>query len=338
MDMQPTEGQIQASASSVGRRSVHPAIYLGTVVFTVVSGLVVVTTFLCSLAARHMLPPLPVSGNLVFDEKMEFVRRRDGFACEVMAAGSSMTLNNLHSAVFSRAMAPGERLLNLGAWGMKISDTRDVLAFALERSKPREVVLVTGPMDFYQDRIHDFVDRSKLTPMVNGRSYPWLVAMNLDVQYYWNNRLRMPSLRSSRQDYESLAFDASGAVLLEVREPAVDAARWNELVDCGRFDDRQYRAFAGLAEDLRARGITLVCAQAPLRGTAIPAVQVAPLRAHWRRLAEVCAAHGHRFVNVQERLSLPDECFADYSHLNVDGAERFTASLVEDLGRPDPGR
>ncbi|MBA3684390.1 MAG: hypothetical protein H0W72_04030 [Planctomycetes bacterium] len=330
----PSAQREAAVASAVGRRTIHPALYLGVLAVTVGLGLAAIATFLCSLAARHMLPPLPVSGNLAFDEKIEFIRRRDGFTCEVLAVGSSMTLNNLHSGEFARAMADGERLLNVGAWAMKISDSREMLTFALERAAPRQVVMVSGPMDFYRDRDHAFVNRAKLAPMVDGNSYPWQVAKNLDVQYYWNNRMRMPALRSSTTSYESVAFDASGAVLLDIHQPDVDAIRWNQLVDCARFDKRQYKAFSELAADLRSRGIALVCAQAPLRADSIPSGQLEPLRAHWRTLADVCSAHGHRFVNVHERLELPEDCFADYSHLNVDGAARFTASLVEALAQP----
>jgi hypothetical protein len=75
-----------------------------------------------------------------------------------------------------------------------------------------------------------------------------------------------------------------------------------------------------------------VCAQAPIRDDAFAACEQPALRAHWARLDAILSAHGYRFHNLHGELALGRECFADYSHLNAEGARRFTEALLARCG------
>jgi hypothetical protein len=327
--------------ASAGRPHANAKRYLAVFAATVLIAAAAVAGFLCNLSRQGRLPPLPISGNICLDEKIEWLRQRGDLRCDVLAAGSSMTLNNLASERLRAALPPTTSYLNVGAWGLKIGDTSDVIGYALEKCRPRLVVLVCGPMDFYRGPPLNVVKKNEYDTVISGAWYPLLVARHLDLAYYLRRSGNLAELRTSRGDYDSLLFDDCGGITLEIDRAHINPQRWDEHVRAELFDERHYRALDDLAARLEHAGIALICAQAPLRADALG--EAVALEAHWRRLGDIMALHGFRFINCHGRLDIANDEFADYSHLNRDGACAFTDEFmresVDDVARAlSPGR
>lgn len=309
----------------------HPRHYLLIVAMVVVAAVGVTGGWTWNTAASGRLAPVPLSGSISFDEKMEWLWKGGERRWDVLAVGSSMTLNNLDGATVAAGLPRDAAFVNAASWSMKIADSQALIDYVAEVREPRAVLLVTGPMDFY-GAAQGFVRREQLDTLRTTTAYPLLVARHFDPLWYWQRADAIGAQRADRSWYTSLRFDDWGCVPLDVRWPAVAEDRWNERPRLEQVSDRQYTALAAIADRLAARGTLLVCAQAPIRADAVAACGEDRLRAHWARLEAILAARGLRFHNLHDDLALGVEAFADYSHLNADGARRFSAALMERCG------
>src|SRR5205807_3068303 len=129
-----------------------------------------------------------------------------------------------------RALPPGTQYFNAGSFGLKINQTRKLAGVLVSRERPKVVLLVCGPMDFY----HDFqmpvtMDDSELDRFIAGGWYPLFVSRHFDFRYYVTSAREVRRLRSSRTEYMSLDFDAWGGLALDIHYPHVDGVRWNTV-------------------------------------------------------------------------------------------------------------
>jgi hypothetical protein len=314
------------------RSELHPTHYLLVMALVVMAALGVVGAWTLRAASGGRLAPVPLSGSVSFDEKMEWLFRRGERRWDVLAIGSSMTLNNLDCAALAERLPRGIGFANAASWSLKMGDTRALLEYVERVREPRAVVIITGPMDFYRGQSKVFVKPAELDFYRSTGSYPLLVARYFDPWWYYGRSENIAEQRASRAWYSSLDYDSWGGVPLEVHWPTVEADRWNERPRPALIDQRQYREFERLVAACAAHHQRLVCAQPPIRDDAFGECDQAALRAHWARLSAILAAHGYRFYNLHGELPLGRECFADYSHLNAEGAHRFTEALLARCG------
>jgi len=272
------------------------------------------------------------TGILSFDEKMRFMRNRTNLQCDVLVIGSSMALNNFHSETFLKQLPPGSTLLNTGVWGMKIAHTRDFVGLLLKLYRPKTVIMVSGLMDFYPDgRKAELFDHQEVERFVRRGPYWWGVATHFDLLYYLDTSKDIKRFRNTRADYYSVMFDSGGGVPLQVSFPNIDASRWHEQITVSKISEAAYGELDKLVETIRTAGIGMVYVQPPLRKTSVPPESVPALERHWERLNTILTQHEAKLVNLQKELSLEDEFFADYSHLNEKGAVIFTERVASQV-------
>jgi hypothetical protein len=278
------------------------------------------------LDKRGRLVAPAFTGNEAFDEKIRFVRERGTAACDVLAIGSSMAQNSIASEPLIARLPPGTSYLNAGFLGAKMTDTQRVLDFYLARAHPRVVVLVCGAMDFVGDVSETApFDAGDVDHYLRGGSRWWATCKSGDPLYYLNASRLIARRRASRADYWSVKFDRGGAVPLEMHYPAVDDRRWNTMWRT-EVSEKQYAALAAIVAMLAQRHIQLVCVQPPVRAAALDEAQlVAAAQRHWQRVDELLARGGAggattRLLNLEREMPLSDPYFADYSHVNADGA------------------
>jgi hypothetical protein len=314
------------------RTDLHPAHYLMVLAMVVAAALGVTCAWTFHTARAGRLAPVPLSGSVSFDEKMEWLWKRGERRWDVLAIGSSMTLNNLDCGELAARLPPGVTLANASSWSLKIADTRALYDYLSDIRRPRAVVLVTGPMDFYGGAQTGFVKPAQLDFFRGTAVYPLLVARYFDPWWYYGRADQIAGQRASRDWYTSLDFDPWGGVLLDVRWPTVNEERWNERPRPDRIDQRQYAELERLVATLARDHVALICAQAPIRSDAFAQCDQRGVCAHWARVAAILSAHGYRFHNFHGELSLPREDYADYSHLNAEGARAFTTALLARCG------
>ena len=266
-----------------------------------------------------------ISGNVCFDEKVRFLRNSPTKQCDVLVIGSSMALNNIDSEAMLKHLPPGTRLLNAGAYNMKISQTRALLDCLLAVYRPRNVIFVCGLMDFNKTPgPTQFFDASEVIRFINGRSASIPILLrHFDLQYYVKWSSRILQIRSSRRDYFSVMFDAWGSIPLEIFFPKVDERRWNLKVDPEQLDPAEYEELGSIADSVRSRGLTLICIQPPMKRGSVPLAVSAAVDEHWSRMERILGIRGFHLWN-HSAMGLSDDYFCDYSHLNNKGAPIFS--------------
>lgn len=301
------------------------------VMSTLISG-AVIAGYLQYLYLAGLLPPVPITGSIALDEKMAFVRDSLHGDFDIIAAGSSMAMNNLSSDAFLQEASQPKRVLNIGSWGLKISASRRWLNHVLKYVHVQKVILVTGPMDFSaQGLLLNNVSDSDLdTFLTKGPGYPLLLVQKFSLPYYARP---MANHRQRRDDYDSLQFDSGGAVPFEIYYPNVRLDRWNGRLDPGFFAlliDNEYDHLALMAKDLRSRGVDLVVIRALMRSH-VQSSGGAQLEEHWDRVKRIVTEGKQRYLDLSGELLLDDSYFADYAHLNAKGAFVFSRSIAQHL-------
>jgi hypothetical protein len=285
-------------------------------------------SFLCWAHSQGRLVAPALSGNVCFDEKVRFLRNRPSKECDVLVIGSSMALNNIDSEAMLKHLRPGTRLLNAGAWNMKIGQTRALLECLLQVYRPRSILFLCGPMDFYLTEFpSDFFDAAEVTNFIKGSSY-WVPVFlrHFDLKYYVKWSFSILQDRSSRNGYFSVMFDRWGSIPLTISFPNVSWPRWSLKVELEKVDSTQYDELARIADLVRNRGINLICIQPPMRRDSVPVDATAAVDEHWRHLERILASRGFHLWNLSA-MGLSDDYFCDYSHLNARGAPIFSEIL-----------
>ncbi len=274
------------------------------------------------------LPPPPFTGSISFDEKAVWLAKHLDDPCEVLAIGSSMTVNNLDSAVFS-----GRHLINASSWGMKIQHIDYFLETLLEYVSPKAVLVVTAPTDFERDfRGPALFDRARLKRFFDSRDLFRSHVELLSVEYLIGAIPEIRRDRVGRSTYFALDFDAGGGVPLDLVSEGFERwpDRWEKPVAREEgMDEANYESLAAMARRCRDRGLPLVVVQAPIREDVLTERDRAFLLGrHWLRLAQICRDSGAGFHNFHGRLALAETDFADSTHLNRAGARELSKRIV----------
>ena len=295
--------------------------------------LLAVASLVCVHAYREKLPPPPFTGSISFDEKAVWLAKRLQQPCDLLAIGSSMTVNNLDSSVFE-----GQQLVNASSWGMKIQQTDYFLELLLHYWSPKTVVVITAPIDFEGDyRGAKIFDRDKLKRFFDEGNLFRAHLHYLSAQYLLGSFNEVQRDRVGRKTYYSLDFDGSGSVPLDLMSEGFERLeeRWMKPVAQEEsIDEANYTGLVRLANRCREKGIRFVLVQAPIREDIFTEKDRKFLtQTHWPRLAKACLDNGGASHNFHGNLLLSTDQFADSTHLNRDGAQALSKAILQ-LLRP----
>lgn len=276
---------------------------------------------------RDTFPAPALTTNLSVNEQVHRIAKA-GQPVEVLAVGSSMTLNNLASGPVVDHFGT-TRYANAGAWGtgaMAVSGMAHALVHGL---RPRQVIMVTHLVDFLPGPT--MADKDTLAIAEHLRSpngiWPYLE--------HWNAPYYLRQMRSNRirfhdpTNYEYLGFDAYGGAALSVPADRVDTARYNEpMPAANKIDEQCYTAFQELAGFLRNQQVEFLVICSPHRDGLRTPEGDALTRAHVGRLRSILNPLGHQLVDAHAR-QWPDSLFCDANHFDREGAEEFTRWCLE---------
>ena len=285
--------------------------------------LIGIAVFIYGLHRAHLLAPVPLTGSASFDEKLEALRDRQHKPIDVLACGSSMTLQNLNSRVVMEHLPAGMAYYNAGAMGIHIASIRKLVELLEPRFHPKAIIMVTGPMDYYRNfQVTLDPDFSDAAPFIDGEPYALAVFKHFDLFYYTK------SAQAKRHPQHGLSYDAYGAMPLELGYPQVDLAYFNRAPSIETEDFTEYEELRKLADYLAAKKVVLFVVQSPLRQTSAPEIQQR-LQSHWQRINRALVPAGLELINLHTELSTTDYDFSDYAHLSPTGTQRFTQALME---------
>jgi hypothetical protein len=284
-------------------------------------------------ANRHgELPPAPLTSEVSFNEKAQFVRGMDGRNFDIITAGSSLAVNDITSDLLLEEIPSHPSMMNIAAFGLRITETGLWLNHVMRRfGTPKLVMICLSPLDFqaesgwYEpgDRFLDGYLAGKFQPSLYFNDFSLITFMDLT----WH----MKQDRTSRRKYSSLDFDLDGGVPLDMGFPNVDLTRWNYVFQYTMMDDGQYNALDRMAAELKSSGVSLVCIFPPTRRAGRARENAVEAEKYHSRVAEILQKNGQTLLNLDSTLNLDDSHFADYIHLNAGGAQAFSHALGREL-------
>ena len=297
--------------------------YLG---WFLVGNLLLVAGYVC-LDVSGRLPPPPFAKSISFDEKVVWLHNNAKPNIDLLALGSSMTLNNLSSEVLV-AERPCWRFVNASSWGLKIRHVEKFFRLLDGVYKIKSLLICVAPVDFRKDGRPDEVPHRRLIEQyLRGGSQAWAQLILFSGDYFVSNLQKMDLFRNHNDHYQSLHFDLYGGVPLAVKDFAIDQHRWRGGAQT-EFDESNYQSLVELANYCRERRIGLYLWTTPVRQQAMGVSGENLFSFHLARLQKLAADEGFVLVEADNQ-DFDDSMFVDMGHLNEKGARQFTATMLK---------
>lgn len=296
--------------------------------FSIAATLMPVLILYMVLAAMGFQPL--ITNSISFDAKLQnFAERKDKHA-DLLAIGSSMTLNNVDSQVITDSLT--QSYYNLASWGLQMDDIKRMLQYYVPIIKPKAVLIASSTRDF------EAMGNETVTNYLNAPEY----LKTFKPYFYYENFNPLLSIAARKKelkedyrmtdDYSSLIFDKNGGVLLNISPANIaSGGRWNAKFPFPtKFTEHQYKVLDSLASYLNTQHVKLFFIQQPIR-KAYQAYLNDPkiLQHHFAVTEAIIKRNNGVYLNLIDMPEFADDkYFADQHHLMAAGAAIATKKAV----------
>ena len=285
--------------------------------------------FYCLPQAAYFPAPR-ITANLSVNEKIAFAEKHFPEEVDLLAMGSSMTLNNLNSTEVM-AHFGNVRYLNASAWGTGASEL-DVWGPVLaKRFSPKMVIVSTNLMDFAEQP--NFLSGDSVALVRSFRESALLGYLR-----HWNAPYYLREMEANKTrfkdagNYEYLRYDEHGGVTLSIPPEKISQPRFDIApITAAELDPERYEAFTRFVEDLSHRSIRLVVFESAYRDGVRTAQSDALQETHVARLRSIIEPLGGILIDANQR-RWDDSLFVDSSHYGPEGAKEYTSYCLAQLG------
>ena len=288
-----------------------------------------------SFSYRDTFPAPRITDNISINEKLRFYKSTGPEPLDVIAVGSSMTLNNLSSRAVMEHFG-NVRYMNFGAWGLGLGNTRQLVMALQKRSGSKTVIICANLMEFSTEIPTLPMDSAVIMRYLwqDNAVVPYL--REHEATYYLRNMETNVIRLNDPTNYEYLKFDEHGGATLDVPPDLRAQDRWIKPPPPPEaMVDSTYMQVAAIGKELAARNVRLIWMHAPFRQGAVTAEVRERVRVHIDRLRQLLVPMGHVVLD-SENQAWPDELYSDYSHFNSTGAYRFTTGCLSQLPQDTP--
>lgn len=269
--------------------------------------------------------------NFALDERLQYLKtHRPAGQAVGIALGASLSSNDISTTLLQSEMS--KPYVNLGAYGLNIEGAK---AFYTESKNEFAIRDVIFPMQFFE--LRPGTSTFEISPdlfhrYISGKMTFLEEASYRDVGglfYYlsnWND-LRTP------EGYSSVVFTPTGDVPLDIGPRTADWARWSvpaasgfSASPCGACMKPLVDLCNAVTSDHRRFLLVLT----PYRRTVVNASKdlLDMYNDRQRRIPAAMQSCGGRFVDFNASADFDDSCFADFAHLNRQGARFLTEMLI----------
>ncbi len=296
--------------------------------YTIVLSAIVLGSFMAlnKLNFSH-IPAINLSNSYSFNEKMTFLKENKT-EVEIMAIGSSMSLNNLHSESIVDVFSTNS-YINTSTWGANMEEIYNFLKITYPYFKPNTILLCSNMYDYMESIKTIRFDKSE---NYLAGDYPtwWIFLKTFDLSYYFKNFTYAKMVRTNPHTLYYLDYDAYGAVGYDSPTFEVEEKRYNlRLVDDIKIDEIQYAYLDSISLFCKNNNVKLLFLQGPIRSgitsTYTPS-EWSIIEQHQKKVKDI-VSEDHYFYDANE-LEWDDSYFYDPTHLNVRASERYTRHIL----------
>lgn len=312
----------------------------------------VLLTFL--LEGKKLLIAPQFIASISFDEKARFFREVKPKKSQIVAIGSSITVNHLDTTLLKNENGNQIAFTNFGFYGLPISELKPSLNLAVNViNKPNTVLILTAPPDFHGCSTSAHPDGKHLTlNNLNGEDLVKYILSDIPGIFYhakyrdlWrmldpNLMLEVRRQRNTNDTVDSLKFDSSGSVLLEVPKENFSPERWQgkpwaQVMSQLSSQHTCYDSFQNLADYIQQNNMNLVVVLSPVRQGYLNKFDPSRenLGSHKERVKAILSKSDSLLIDAHSELQLSDEYFVDAIHLNKKGAQILTKYISEKLNQ-----
>lgn len=292
--------------------------------FLLIFGLVAMGYIVKYKITLNDIPAPHLSDSFSLNEKMEFLRKNKKEA-NIIAIGSSICLNNIHSETIVEKYSP-ETYLNTSSWGMNMEDNYLLLKMLCEIHVPAQVIIASNISEFQLPPKKTKYSILKNYVVASNFSAAWYHLKCFNLSYYVENFKYAKTVRSSKDDYAYLVYDKSGGVNLDDNNFKINKQRFNTDFETGKIIENNYYYIDSISAFCKTKHIALSFFQSPFRQglySKFDEKKLKELDTHVRKIETILKRDGHFFVNSNTVL-WDDNLFVDGEHLNTTGAKAFT--------------
>jgi hypothetical protein len=293
--------------------------------------------------------------SISFDEKARFFKQVKPKNPALIAVGSSIAVNHVDSVLLKDSEDKQIPFTNFASYGLQVTDLKNLVGFSMALSgKPNTVLVLSAPVDL----MYCSPDKKTNAHYVSLKSLHQEDAVNyiksdLPAVYYhakyrtlW--RMLDPNLtaevrrqRTTNNTLDSLKFDSSGSVLLEVPKENIPPGRWegkpmwaNVMSQLDK-QDTCYQSLAEFAKYLKQNNMNLVFTLSPIRQGYLNEFdpQRKSLSTYRERLKSILSQSNSLLLDAHTDLQLSDEYFVDAFHLNKKGSQVLTQYISQQLNQ-----
>lgn len=291
-----------------------------------------------------------------FDEKVRFFREVKPKQSQIVAVGSSVAVNNLDSTALKDKNGNQISFLNFGFYGLPISEAKSAIDLAVRVSgKPNTLLVTSAPIDFYG--CFSATTTSPNTKLglqkLNQTDAAQYIASNIPGVFYhakyrgwwrmidYKLMLEVQRQRTTNNTFDSLKFDPSGSVLLEIPKADVSPERWQgqqwgaAMRQLSSPQNTCYDDFQSLVDYTKQQNINLVFVLSPVRQGYFDKFDPARqgLEFHKQKITAILQKNNSIFIDAHSDLKVADEYFVDAVHLNKLGAQMLTNYVSNKLNK-----
>lgn len=271
------------------------------------------------------------ANRLSFDEKLRHLRATGIDDPRVLLVGSSTTLHGVDGGVLEQELGLRGAVANLGVQDLRINQVRFLTeVFLAEFERVDHIAMVSTLLDFKDctSTRAAFFNPEHVMDYLNGGSELYYHFKYLDIEGVLERAGEIEQLRATRDDLESVSFDAHGSLLLDVPRDRISERVWQG--DPITLDPACYDQLRRLAHDLEDRGIRFTYVVAPMRpGYLAERDPDGRLLARHRRELATHLNPVAVTIDAHAALDMPEEAFFDAYHLNRDKAKKLTRYVGE---------
>jgi hypothetical protein len=285
--------------------------------------------------------PAPrLTRNISLNEQLQRVKKtlegRDPYSpdgrVDVLAAGSSMSLNNLNSGVVVERF--GKSYINIGSWSTQIDQTAMLLEVMLDKLKPHTLILTSNMEDWMANRRQYDLDKDQIEGYLTRWSTVGSYLRTMRPSFYLREMERNKIRMTDPTHFDFLGFDDWGWASINVPPERVEEDRNVYTIPTrDQIDHSLYPHLESMARSVADRGVRMLYIQSPYREQSTTPELQEILREHEARVRSIIEPAGHVFVTTTDT-TWSDDLFIDPSHFRAEGSALFTRYA---LSRFPPG-
>lgn len=276
-----------------------------------------------------------LTSSISFDAKLKFVKEHNVKQTDLLALGSSITLNSLSSAVIKDSLKMS--YFNFASWGLQICDTKALAVNYIAVYKPKYLLVVSS--------IVDFDTNDELTVSINNYFNTSEYIRNHFEEYFYvgNFNSILEIVRRKKElaqyvadtlGYTSLNFDEFGGVLFKIPRENISLKRWNAHAAFPTiYTNSNYQALQSLGEISKANHVLFIFVQAPIKQLYVSDSKTQQIVSnHISKCKSIVEKSNGVYLNFYgAKEFLNDSLFVDQYHLSSKGATILTQKLAHSL-------